>query len=327
LTAHHQDDQAETLLLQLLRGGGPHGLAAMSEVCAFAAGRHARPLLAFPREELRGYALRHGLHWIDDPSNNDSGFDRNYLRHNVMPALRTRWPATARVLTRSAVHQAEAAQLLDALARQDLQACRAEDNGLAIGSLSALDAARQRNVLRYWLKDLGFNLPDTVRLDQVQRELLQAAADRSPEVEWQGVVVRRYRDRLYAMAPRAAVDSGSVLLWDLTHPIALPDGGSLMAVPSMGNGIKSSLCSEQALTVRFRRGGESCQIAARGVTRSLKKLLQEAGVPPWERDCIPLIYVGERLAAVAGYWVCAPCQADEDEPGISFEWRRDEARC
>jgi tRNA(Ile)-lysidine synthase len=322
LTAHHQDDQAETLLLQLLRGGGPHGLAAMPALSPFAAGMHARPLLSFSRRELQDYAQRHALRWIDDPSNADSGFDRNYLRNNVMPVLHERWPAVARVLARGAGHQAEAAQLLDGLAAEDLRRCAAAEHCLRLSALLALDAARQRNVLRYWLKSLGFKLPDTVRLAQVQHELLHAASDRSPEVSWEGVVVRRYRDRVYALAPQVRVDSGRVIAWDLAQALPLPDGSNLLAVSASGRGIKRALCRQQTVTVRYRRGGEECQIAPYGVTRSLKKLLQEAGVPPWERERIPLIYIGEQLAAVVGYWVCAPCRAAENEEGIAFEWRR-----
>jgi tRNA(Ile)-lysidine synthase len=322
LTAHHQDDQAETLLLQLLRGGGPHGLAGMPAVIAFAAGLHARPLLAFPRDALRRYAQEHALRWVDDPSNIDSGFDRNYLRNHVLPALRERWPAAARVLARGAGHQAEAAQLLDVLAAEDLRRCEAADHTLRISALLELDTVRQRNLLRYWLKSLGFNLPDTVRLAQVQQDVLHAAEDRSPEVDWEGVTVRRYRDHLYASTPCVPAEVDTVLPWNLTRTLPLPDGGSLVAVPAHGRGVKSALCPGGAVTVRYRRGGESCQIARRGVSRPLKKLLQEAGVPPWERERIPLIYVGDQLAAVAGYWVCAPYLADEDEEGIAFEWRR-----
>lgn len=322
LTAHHQDDQAETLLLQLLRGGGPHGLAAMPALSAFAAGMHARPLLGFSRRDLRDYAQGHALQWIDDPSNADSGFDRNYLRNSVMPSLRERWPAVARVLARGAGHQAEAAQLLDELAAEDLRGCDATEDSLRLSALLALDAARQRNVLRYWLKSLGFKLPDTVRLAQVQHELLHAAPDRSPEVRWEGVVVRRYRDRVYAVTPQVLMDNETIIPWDPAQALTLPDGSSLLAVTSTGEGIKRALCRQQAVTVRYRRGGEECQIAPHAVTRPLKKLLQEAGVPPWERERIPLIYIGEQLAAVAGHWVCAPCRAAENEEGIVFEWCR-----
>jgi tRNA(Ile)-lysidine synthase len=322
LTAHHRDDQAETLLLQLLRGGGPHGLAAMPDVSAFAAGLHARPLLAFSRDDLRRYAQQQPLRWIDDPSNGYAGFDRNFLRMSVMPLLRERWPAAARLLSRGAVHQAEAAQLLDELAAQDLRACREEDGALRISSLLALAEARQRNVLRYWLKDLGFKLPDTVRLAHLQREVLHAAPDRAPEVHWQGVTVRRYRDRLLALAPQGDSLETAVLSWDIARPLHLPDGTLLKAVPSRGAGVKSALCAQQPVTVRYRRGGERCRPAPRASTRALKKLFQEAGVAPWERERIPLIYVGERLAAVAGHWVCVPCQAGADEEGFRFEWQR-----
>ena len=323
LTAHHQDDQAETLLLQLLRGGGPHGLAAMPEVSAFAAGLHARPLLPFSRDDLRRYAQQQALRWIDDPSNSYAGFDRNFLRMTVMPLLRERWPAAARVLSRGAVHQAEAARLLDALAADDLRACRELEGTVRISSLLTFDEARQRNVLRHWLKGLGLKLPDTVRLARLQQEVLHAAPDRSPEVHWEGVTVRRYRDRLYALPPQSAPeDIAEILTWDIAQPLRLSDGTRLSAVPSRGAGVKATLCSRQPVTVRYRRGGEQCQPAPQASTRPLKKLLQEAGVAPWERERIPLIYVGERLAAVAGYWVCAPCQASEDEEGFRFEWQR-----
>ena len=239
-----------------------------------------------------------------------------------MPVLQERWPAVARVLARGAGHQAEAAQLLDELAVEDLRRCVAAEHSLHLSVLLGLDAARQRNVLRYWIKSLGFKLPDTVRLAQVQHELLNAAPDRSPEVGWEGVVVRRYRDRVYALAPKAPVDSNKVIAWDLAQALPLSDGSDLLAVSTTGQGVKRALCRQQAVTVRYRRGGEECQIGPRAVTRPLKKLLQEAGIPPWERERIPLIYIGEQLAAVAGYWVCVPCRAIEDEEGIAFEWRR-----
>jgi tRNA(Ile)-lysidine synthase len=320
LTAHHQDDQAETLLLQLLRGGGPHGLAAMPEFTAFAAGWHCRPLLPYGREALRRYAGEHALRWIDDPSNADRGFDRNYLRHTVMPVLRKRWPAAAQVLARGAAHQAEAAQVLDELAALDLARCRGDRNTLHIPTLIALGEARQRNLLRHWLKTAGYPLPDTVRLAQVQGEVLHAAPDRAPTVEWPGVTVRRYRDRLYALPPRPAVDGALCLTWDMRSPLQLPDGTRLSALPVHGAGVKAVMCRENVISVRYRQGGETCRPGPRAANRPLKQLLQEAGVPPWERQVLPLIYVGERLAAVADYWVCAPCGAEGDEPGLRIAW-------
>ena len=273
---------------------------------------------------MRAYAETQGLRWIEDPSNADTGFDRNFLRGAVMPLLRERWPAAVRVLTRGAAHQAEAARLLDALAAQDLAACRVEQPAcLSIPALLQLDAARQRNVLRYWLKALGFNLPDSARLAHVQHDVLHAGRDRLPVVKWAGAELRRYRDRLYALRPQAAVDVRTMLDWDLRAPLPLPDGALLSAHPAHGQGVKAALC-DGVISVRFRRGGEHCRIAPRGPSRPLKKLLQEQGVPPWRRERIPLLYVGERLAAVADRWVCAPFHAGADERGICFEWRAPE---
>lgn len=321
LTAHHQDDQAETLLLQLLRGGGPHGLAAMAELSAFAGGWHARPLLGVAGEELQRYAEAEALRWIEDPSNADPTFDRNYLRHAVMPRLEARWPAAARILARGARHQAEAAQLLDEVASQDLALCRADGHSLHISALIGLSPARRRNVLRYWLKSRGYPPPDSVRLAQIEETLLQARPDRMPAVHWPGVAVRRYRDRLFALPPRPAVDSALRLPWDMTTLLPLPDGTTLSAVAVCGAGVKAALCRQQAVTVRYRQGGEHCRPGPRAAERTLKHLLQEAGVPPWERERLPLIFVGDRLAAVADYWVCAPCGADGDEPGLRIAWQ------
>lgn len=321
LTAHHQDDQAETLLLQLLRGGGPHGLAAMAECVRFSRGWHARPLLGFPHSELRRYAEQHGLRWIDDPSNTDARFDRNYLRHSLMPLLRARWPAVSRVLARDAAHQAEAARLLDALAAQDMERCRGEgEDQLRITALMTLDEARQRNLLRYWIKRLGYPLPDSVRLAQIQHTVLRAAPDREPKVDWEGVELRRYRDVLYAVGP-SSMTQPAEWSWDMTSALRLDPHACLIAVPARGAGIRRASCAERRVTVRYRQGGELCRPAPRAHLRPLKKLLQERGVPPWRRARLPLIYIDDQLAAVADLWVCAPFHAAGDEEGLRIEWR------
>lgn len=325
LTAHHQDDQAETLLLQLLRGGGPHGLAAMPELAPFARGRHARPLLAFPRSELHRYAEENGLRWIADPSNIDARFDRNYLRKAIMPLLRARWPAVSRVLARGATHQAEAARLLDALAAQDLERCRGEgEDQLRIPALTTLDEARQRNVLRYWIKRLGYPLPDSARLAQIQHTVLRAAPDREPKVDWDGIELRRYRDVLYAVMP-SGMPQPAEWSWDMTTSLRLDPHACLIAVPARGAGIRRASCAQRRVTVRYRHGGELCRPTPRAHLRPLKKLLQERGVPPWRRARLPLIYIDDQLAAVADLWVCAPFHATGDEEGLRIEWRETRA--
>ena len=321
LTAHHQDDQAETLLLQLLRGCGVAGLAGMPACAEFGSGLLARPLLTHSRAELRDYAERHKLRWVEDGSNAETGYDRNYLRHEIMPRLRARWPATAAALTRSAGHCAAAADLLQTLATQDLASLRGPLPGtLLIDRLRALDATRQDNALRAWLRELNLPTPSTAHLRQLRCELLTAAVDAMPCVRWPGAELRRYRKLLYAMTPLMAHDAEQVLDWDLRQPLTLPGGaGHLHVALSSGHGLDAGLRG-QRIKVRFRRGGEICKPVGRGHHHDLRKLFQEAGVPPWHRERIPLLFVDGRLAAVVGYWVCEPYQAAEQAPGLVVEW-------
>ncbi len=313
LTAHHQDDQAETVLLQLLRGSGPRGLAAMPCWDSFGSGWRGRPLLGVERARLRAYAEAEGLHWVEDESNFDTGVARNYLRHEIVPRLRERWPAMAVTLSRAAGHAAEAARLLDDLAERDM--VTAGDGGLEIEPLRGLEVARRRNLLRYWIRVSGFPLPDSAHLQRILDEVIPAAKDASPRVLWRGAEVRRYRNRLYVMPPLKPFDSSRVLTWKPDEPLALPDGRVLRAVPVLGQGIARARCRDARVTVRFRRGGERCRPAGGAHTRSLKKLLQERGIPPWERERLPLLYVGEELAAVVGLFVCEPFPARQGEAG------------
>lgn len=323
LTAHHQGDQAETVLLQLLRGAGPHGLAAMPEQAPFAAGSHARPLLAFGRAELRAYAEAAHLSWVEDESNADVALDRNYLRREVLPRLRGRWPAVDRTLTRVAGHSREAAAMLDEIAAQDLRAVATpHDGALSIARLGRLDGPRLRNAVRYWLRQRRLPLPTREQLAEIEHRLLAAGCDRSPRVCWPGAEVRRYRDSLHAFAPLPDAPPGAVLDWDMASPAELPGGGTLYARACPGAGVKAELCYSAPVTVRYRRGGERCRPAGTQYTRTVKNLFQEQGIPPWMRARIPLVYIGERLAAIADYWVCHPFQAQPQEQGMVFHWRR-----
>ncbi len=320
LTAHHQDDQAETLLIQLLRGAGPQGLASMPVQTGFAKGLHARPLLEFTRDELHAYGEQHELHWIDDHSNLNTDFDRNYLRHDILPRLRERWPAAARTLSRSASHAAEAAHLLEALAHTDLHYVRGpQADMLSISKLLTLDTARQKNVLRYWIKSLGLPLPSTTHVEHILSDAITANWDSTPCVRWPGAELRRYRDLIYAMTPLPAHEATQQIVWDMTEVLRLPNNlGNLSALAVTGAGLKASLCRSKSATIRFRQGGERCQPVGRDGSHELKNLLQEQGIPPWLRDRIPLIYLDNSLAAVADRWVCQPFQAHADEPGVQI---------
>ncbi len=318
LTAHHRDDQAETVLLQLLRGSGPRGLAAMPLWTAFGGGWRGRPLLGFRREELRAYAEAEGLHWVEDESNFDTGLTRNFLRHEVIPLLQRRWPALATTLSRVASHAAEAAYLLEQLAEQDLLV--AEDGALDIIHLKRLEVARQRNVLRYWIQRSGLPLPDSVHLQRILDEVISAAKDAAPRVAWSGAELRRYRNRLYLFPPLPPHDPAQFFEWSMERPLHLPDGKILRAVPALGQGIRRSLCQAAKVTVRFRQGGERCRPAGDAYNRKLKKLLQDRGIPPWQRERLPLLYLDDKLAAVAGLFVCEPFQAREGETGLCLDW-------
>ncbi len=318
LTAHHQDDQAETVLLQLLRGSGPRGLAAMPRWDVFGAGWRGRPLLDFRRGELQAYAQSGRLCWVEDESNRDTGIERNFLRHEVIPLLRSHWPVLGKTLSRVAAHCAESADLLDQLAVQDL--VTGSEGELSIGRLKMLDTARQRNLLRYWIRKSGLPLPDTVHLQRTIDEVLPAAPDGMPCVGWTGAEIRRYRDRLYVMPPLPPHDSSKIHYWDMAETLQLQNGSALRAALAAGRGIKRELCRNARVTVRFRRGGERCRPAGRPHTHKLKKLLQEQAVPPWQRQRIPLIYLDEQLAAVAGLFVCEPFQARNEEPGLEISW-------
>ncbi len=300
LTAHQQDDQAETVLLQLLRGAGPKGLAAMPVLKAFAAGFHGRPLLSIPRAELKQYAEEHGLTWIDDESNENKKYSRNFLRHAILPVLQQRWPTVTNTLARVAKNCAETQALVEDLARQDMIACRYAKNALAINKLRSLDALRQRQVLRAWLTESGFEIPSAVKLRQIQHDFLQAKQDKSPYIQLGSVELRRYRDVLYAMPCLAHHDATQVFSWDLSQPLVIPSVGELRASLTDHAGLRMDT---KQVTVRFRQGGEKCYFAERRCHQSLKHLLQEWNVPPWERDRLPLLYVCETLVAVVGFFL------------------------
>jgi tRNA(Ile)-lysidine synthase len=195
---------------------------------------------------------------------------------------------------------------------------------LSVSQLRGLEPHRQCNLIRFWLQSLGLPLPPTTRLQSVLDDAISAAWDRNPRIAWSGAEIRRYRDRLYAMAPLPAHDPTQVRIWDMRGPLTLPYG-SLWAEPALGIGLSAAACERLAVSVRFRQGGERCQPASAPYTRPLKHLLQEHGVPPWLRAYIPLVYLGEELAAVGDLWVCRPLAAQAGEAGRVIRWER--GRC
>jgi tRNA(Ile)-lysidine synthase len=323
LTAHHNDDQLETVLLQLLRGSGLPGIAAMPAVAPFASGLLARPLLSRSRAELETWVRSQGLTWVEDDTNADDGLDRNYLRLRVLPLIRDRWPGSAAAVARSARHAAEAQSLLDTLARADVDRASYGES-LSIKSLRALPADRLRNALRFWITRAGYLAPDTKRLDEITGPLLDARPDANPFVEWgegEGSARAQRQGDLLSLGDSAheLADpsmSAAALVWswhdslvyDLPHNL-----GKLELEPDERGPLDLDVLPHP-LTIRWRRGGERLSPRRGGPRRALKNLLQESHVPVTERARLPLLFSnasagdapsgeatssGERLLAVA----------------------------
>ena len=320
LTAHHRDDQFETLLLRLFRGSGVLGLASMRAVRPFGKGLHARPLLQHSRTELSGYAERNNLDWIEDPSNADTRLDRNFVRHEVVPVIKNRWPSVDLPVTRTIQVFSETQELLDDVARQDLQVCSTQKpDVLAVDLLERLSLPRQKNLVRYWCRILGLPVPDSRQLSQIIAEALPARHDSNAQVRWSGAELHRYGNHVQLIAPPGDFDRSAIRVWDFNTPCHL-DFGELTAVEGNGNGLKKELCDGARVEVRYRRGGEKIRLPGRACRHKLKKLFQETGTPPWLRERVPLIYVDDRLAMAAGFWTDADFIAAAGEASWIINW-------
>lgn len=295
LTAHHQDDQAETVLLQLIRGAGPKGLSAMPKVKNFSVGLLGRPLLTVTRTSLRAYAEAQQLNWVEDELNIDAQYSRNYLRHQIMPLLKDRWPSVTTAIARAADHCAEAQTVLTHFAAENMAKVKgSQPNTLSIQRLLALEPMQQRLMLRFWFEQQQVLLPSTMKLSQILRNVLPARPDGSPCVTWGKVELRRYQNELYLLPALLPQDKKRRYHWDLQQPLSIPGIGTLIA--------HSNLMKIAAVEVRFRQGGERYRLAT-GHHHPLKKFFQEQKIPPWLRDRLPLIYVEDELAAIPGYLV------------------------
>ena len=312
LTAHHQDDQAETVLLQLFRGSGLKGLAAMPEIKSFGNGLHARPLLSFSRKNLLEYAKNEGLIWIEDESNQDTTFRRNYLRHEIIPQIKSYWPAMTSALSRSASHCAESQLLLDELASELYEQTRGSKiNTLSVAKLKQLTMQKQRLVLRYWIKQHLLPLPNTHKMKSIQENVLQAASDKLPKIKWGQAVIKRYRDDVYLMSAQSFNASQEIFDWDLKQPLILPGVGKLKVQETKDRGLSPQI---KKCKVRYRQEGETVTLLKRG-KHHLKNLFQEWGVPPWQRSITPLIFIDDYLVAAVGYFFDSNYTAKENEIG------------
>jgi len=313
--AHHRDDQAETVLLNLLRGSGIAGAAGMLTERAQEHGPSLiRPLLEVPRYVIENYAAEHALRWIDDESNEDTHYRRNFLRREVLPALEAKFPGAQKSLARAAGHFAEGAALLDDLAAIDRQAVAAWSGRITLADFNALPPARARNLLRFEWIAAGFRAPDTRWIDEARRQLATAIAQSETCLATPDGELHVYRGELHIVGHRPEIPVES-LLWhgEAELPWA---GGRVRFVPVIGSGIRRSLFVSGELCLKARQGGEHLQLHTRRPRRTLRKLFQEASVPPWERERLPYLWCAEKLLWVGSVGVDAAFACAADEEGL-----------
>ena len=329
VTGHHSDDQSETFLLALKRGAGLKGLSAMVPVSTLINAlseptsekksdqKLVRPLLVITRNEIENYAKTHQLTWVEDESNQDNRFDRNFIRHKVMPLLTQRWPSILKTIQRSSEHCMEGQQLLTELAVDDLAKCQCDEFSLSVTALSQLSLARFNNLLRYFLTTQHCLMPSTQQLQQVFQQLL-AATDKTPEIKIGKRWLRRYKKRLYLTDDFKDVSHWQVTvnyenIADTSMNINLPDSlGSLSFSNNEDNRLKTpdqfhTICTpsaSQKVSIRFQHQNPRCLPDFRQHSRPLKKVLQELSIAPWQRKRIPYLYYDDTLVAVIGYFVC-----------------------
>ncbi|MFA9596654.1 tRNA lysidine(34) synthetase TilS [Citrobacter telavivensis] len=315
-TAQHLDDQCETFLLALKRGSGPAGLSAMAEISAFAGTQLIRPLLTQTRAALEQWARQYQLRWIEDESNQDDAYDRNFLRLQVLPLLQQRWPHFADATARSAALCAEQESLLDELLADELSGCTTANGTLALTPLMAMSRVRRAALLRRWLAAQNAPMPSRDGLDRLWQEVALAREDASPCLRFGDYEVRRYQGQLWWIKS-AVGQSETILPWPCWQmPLTLPAGlGYLRLQP--GGELRMPR-EDECVSIRFKASG-MLHIVGRNGGRKLKKIWQELNVPSWRRDTTPLLFYGETLIAAAGVFVTREGLA-EGESGVKLVW-------
>ncbi len=325
--AHHLDDQAETLQLQLLRGAGLRGLAGMPIMRLLSpAGKIKllRPLLTVSRDTIQGYALQNKLMWITDESNDDTTYHRNFLRHQIFPLLEQRYPVYRETLARTSRHMGEAVQLLDSLAENDSQLVMVAGE-IHIERLRKLDFLRAKNLLRYIFSRRDIIQPSTQKLEEILRQLWMAKSDNYLYLTFGEFEIRLYKN-LVRLLPKAksklpGSDQDQLFYWHgEPNWVIEPLGGVIKWSNSVGIGINAKKLMENSVAVRLRKGGERFQLNCKRPRRSLKKILQEAEIPEWERNSLPLLLSGDQLVWVAGIGIDCGFQAMPGEQGLVPSW-------
>jgi tRNA(Ile)-lysidine synthase len=316
--AHHEDDQAETFLLQLIRGAGVKGLSSMAH---FDDRRRLwRPLINTSRTDIESYAKKHQLKWIEDESNQNTDFDRNFIRSKVLPILKNRFTHITKVISRSSSHLAEAQHLLDDLAKLDLKNSLKSSNykhKLQVKTLDKLSLSRAKNVLRYWLEINDQLMPSKDLLDECLKQVLTAKKDATIKIQLsKDFEIRRYKDEIYIVRKNQKTQKNYEIIWKGEPEILLPNGTQLNFKKVKGKGIDYKFLADQKLKIRNRQGGEFFKPDSKRPTKKIKQLLQESDLPPWEREFFPMIFVGDELAAVPNFGIDQKHQAGPQMTGL-----------
>lgn len=321
LTAQHQDDQCETFLLALKRGSGPTGLSAMASKMAFAQSQLLRPLLSCSRQNLMDYAQRHQIQWVEDESNQDRRFDRNFLRQEIIPLLNQRWPHFSQTVTRSASLCAEQEQLLDELLTATLDQWQHTDGSLTTDGLITMSEVKRNAVLRRWLSRHHVRMPSRDQLQRLWHEVVLARIDANPCLQLGQHQVRRFRQRLYLSSSQQINITSQCLHWCVSEDLLLPANlGVLRLTNADGQQIRAARPNE-SVKIRFGLQGK-VKIVGRDRSRESKKLWQELGVPPLMRNQIPLLYFNEQLIAACDFFVTAEGQAKQGERCWHVHWNK-----
>lgn len=338
VTGHHQDDQVETFFLALKRGSGLKGLSAMASESKLANSEQKllRPLLPISRENIVQYAQEHQLAWLEDESNADTRFDRNFLRKEILPQLKARWPNFNDTVTRSAQHCQEAQRILDEVAAQDLTQCLVEQRVLSIAALLLLSQARFNQVIRYFIQQHQALMPSQQQLLQLYQQLTEAGKDKNPAVKLGDIWLRRFQDKLYLTQDYHSVTDWrydcDLALIDGEYAITMPDNLGCVFVTSNEKHINEK--QEKVLTlslpetihslsIAFEHDNPKCLPDYRQQSRPLKKVLQELAIPPWQRKRLPLLFINNELAAVVGYFVCQPFSENKHQQKIMVHWQKE----
>jgi tRNA(Ile)-lysidine synthase len=316
--AHHEDDQAETFLLQLIRGAGVKGLSSMAH---FDDSRRLwRPLLNTSRTDINSYAKKHQLKWIEDESNQNIDFDRNFIRSKVLPILKNRFNHIIKVISRSTNHLAEAQHLLDDLAKIDLKSYLKSNkyrHKLQVKTLDKLSNSRAKNILRYWLEINDQLMPSKDLLDELLRQVLTAKKDATIKIQIsKDFEIRRYKDEIYIVQKNQKKQKNYEIIWNGESEILLPNGTQLNFKKVKGSGINFKFLKGQKLKIRNRQGGEFFKPNSKRPTKKIKQLLQESDLPPWQRESFPIIFVGDELAALPNFGIDQKYQADHRMTGL-----------